>query len=403
MPHTAPTPTTEATQRRQLAAFAAMSASYYAHIGFVNPYLPLWLKEVGLGVFDIGLLIAVQSATRLFAPYAWGAISDRTGERVKLLRIGAAVALLASIGLFFNFGFAWLATVLLVMFTHTSAMTAMNEAAMSHLVSTGGAFDARRYGRMRLWGSLGFLVTVFMAGAWFEHFGIGHFPMWTTLTLGIVLIAASRLPDLKEAPHPHETQPAIWPVLRSPPVRWLFASIFFHVLAHMSVYVFLSLYLDGLGYSKTVIGMLWAVSVVAEIAWFFTQSRWLHVLSLGGWLLLCAGVTVLRMGITATSAAMLPLLVLAQLLHAVTFAAHHAVCIALITQHFPGRLRGRGQALYTVIGYGFPGVLGSLGGGWLSTHYGIAPVFIAATAISLVAVGCAWWVRRGMLRGIVSG
>lgn len=403
MPHTAPTPTTEATQRRQLAAFAAMSASYYAHIGFVNPYLPLWLKEVGLGVFDIGLLIAVQSATRLFAPYAWGAISDRTGERVKLLRIGAAVALLASIGLFFNFGFAWLATVLLVMFTHTSAMTAMNEAAMAHLVSTGGAFDARRYGRMRLWGSLGFLVTVFMAGAWFEHFGIGHFPMWTTLTLGIVLIAASRLPDLKEAPHPHETQPAIWPVLRSPPVRWLFASIFFHVLAHMSVYVFLSLYLDGLGYSKTVIGMLWAVSVVAEIAWFFTQSRWLHVLSLGGWLLLCAGVTVLRMGITATSAAMLPLLVLAQLLHAVTFAAHHAVCIALITQHFPGRLRGRGQALYTVIGYGFPGVLGSLGGGWLSTHYGIAPVFIAATAISLVAVGCAWWVRRGMLRGIVSG
>lgn len=401
MPHTAPTPTTEATQRRQLAAFAAMSASYYAHIGFVNPYLPLWLKEVGLGVFDIGLLIAVQSATRLFAPYAWGAISDRTGERVKLLRIGAAVALLASIGLFFNFGFAWLATVLLVMFTHTSAMTAMNEAAMAHLVSTGGAFDARRYGRMRLWGSLGFLVTVFMAGAWFEHFGIGHFPMWTTLTLGIVLIAASRLPDLKEAPHPHETQPAIWPVLRSPPVRWLFASIFFHVLAHMSVYVFLSLYLDGLGYSKTVIGMLWAVSVVAEIAWFFTQSRWLHVLSLGGWLLLCAGVTVLRMGITATSAAMLPLLVLAQLLHAVTFAAHHAVCIALITQHFPGRLRGRGQALYTVIGYGFPGVLGSLGGGWLSTHYGIAPVFIAATAISLVAVGCAWWVRRGMLRGIV--
>lgn len=402
MPHTAPTPTTEATQRRQLAAFAAMSASYYAHIGFVNPYLPLWLKEVGLGVFDIGLLIAVQSATRLFAPYAWGAISDRTGERVKLLRIGAAVALLTSIGLFFNFGFAWLATVLLVMFTHTSAMTAMNEAAMSHLVSTGGAFDARRYGRMRLWGSLGFLVTVFMAGAWFEHFGIGHFPMWTTLTLGIVLIAASRLPDLKEAPHPHETQPAIWPVLRSPPVRWLFASIFFHVLAHMSVYVFLSLYLDGLGYSKTVIGMLWAVSVVAEIAWFFTQSRWLHVLSLGGWLLLCAGVTVLRMGITATSAAMLPLLVLAQLLHAVTFAAHHAVCIALITQHFPGRLRGRGQALYTVIGYGFPGVLGSLGGGWLSTHYGIAPVFIAAAAISLVAFGCAWWVRRGMLRGMVS-
>jgi PPP family 3-phenylpropionic acid transporter len=55
--------------------------------------------------------------------------------------------------------------VLLVMFTHTSSMMPMSEAAMAHLVSQGGAFDARRYGRVRLWGSLGFLVTVFAAGA----------------------------------------------------------------------------------------------------------------------------------------------------------------------------------------------------------------------------------------------
>jgi PPP family 3-phenylpropionic acid transporter len=194
---------------------------------------------------------------------------------------------------------------------------------------------------------------------------------------------------------------AVGPVLRQRRVQWLFASLFFHVLAHMSLYVFFSLYMDHLGYSKTVIGLLWAASVVAEIAWFYTQSRWLPRLSLSAWLVLCAAATVLRMGITASSAAVLPLLVLAQMLHAITFAAHHSVVIALLSHHFPGRLRGRGQALYTVIGYGFSGVLGSLGGGALSAKYGLVSVFVAAAAIALAAVGCAWrvWQLRDLARG----
>jgi PPP family 3-phenylpropionic acid transporter len=86
-------------------------------------------------------------------------------------------------------------------------------------------------------------------------------------------------------------------------------------------------------------------------------------------------------------------LVVAQALHAITFATHHSVCIALLTEHFPGRLRGRGQALYTVIGYGFTGVLGSLGGGWISDNYGLHHVFTASIAVSFIAIACAWRVR----------
>jgi MFS transporter, PPP family, 3-phenylpropionic acid transporter len=71
----------------------------------------------------------------------------------------------------------------------------------------------------------------------------------------------------------------------------------------------------------------------------------------------------LRMGLTAGLPLVWPLLLLAQALHAITFAAHHTVCIALMSHHFPGRLRGRGQALYTVVGYGLPGRAGRLVGG----------------------------------------
>ncbi|MDP1568087.1 MAG: MFS transporter, partial [Polaromonas sp.] len=348
-----------AARRRQLVPFAALSASYFAHIGFFNPYLPLWLKELGFSILAISLLTSVQAATRLFAPYGWGALSDHTGERVKLLRYGATVALISSCGLWLDFdsrfGIWWLTAVLLVMFTHTSAMMPMSEAAMAHLISQGGAFDARRYGRVRLWGSLGFLVTVFAAGAWFEYFGMGHFPAWTFLSLLAVTVSVWCLPNIKEAVSPHEEKVPVLPVLRQRPVLWFFAAAFFHVLAHIGIYVFFSLYLDSIGYSKAMIGILWAVSVVVEIVWFYTQGRWLPRFSLTGWLVICAAAMTLRMGLTATCASVLAVLVFAQMLHALTFATHHTVCIALLSHHFPGRLRGRGQALYVVLAYGLPG------------------------------------------------
>jgi len=195
--------------------FAALSATYFAHIGFFNPYLPLWLKDLGFGIVAISLLTSVQSGTRLFAPYVWGWLSDHSGERVKLLRYGATVALVASCGLWFPGGMGWLAAVLTLMFLHTSAMMPMSEAAMAHLVSSGGTFDAKRYGRVRLWGSLGFLVTVFAAGAWFEHYGMGHFPAWTVASLLLVVASAWALPDLKESLAAHERKQPVLPILKS--------------------------------------------------------------------------------------------------------------------------------------------------------------------------------------------
>lgn len=390
----APAATAKAS-RSQLWPFAALSASYFAHVGFFNPYLPLWLKDQGYGVLAISAFLSLQAATRLFAPYAWGTLADRTGQRVKLMRYGASAALVVAAALWFPLGGAALFVVLLLMFTHTSGVMPMNEAALAQLVSADGTFNVRRYGRVRLCGSLGFLFTVVLAGTWFERFGMQHFPAWAFLTLGAVVASTWALPDTPEATHHATTRPPdVWPLLRLPEVRWLFVSVFFHVLSHTFIYVFFSLYLDGLGYSKTAIGLLWAVSVVIEIGWFFTQGRWLPLLSLNAWLLLAAGVMVLRMGLTAGLAGWWPVLVLAQALHAVTFAAHHTACIALVSHHFAGGLRGRGQALYTVIGYGLTGVCGGLVGGAVSEVFGMASVFWLAACCAGAALASAWRLQR---------
>ncbi|MFM8624640.1 MAG: MFS transporter [Betaproteobacteria bacterium] len=378
----------------QLTALSALVATYFAHIGFFNPYLPLWLKETGMSLVTISLLVSLQSASRLVAPYAWGWVSDRTGRRSWLLRYAALASLALSLGLWLDGGFVGLFVVLLLLFCHTSGMMPMSEALLAQLLSREGSLDTRRYGRVRVLGSIGFLVTVIAAGWWFERAGMSQFPMITCITLAAVALSAWCLPSIRDRAADPATQASVLPLLQQRAIQLFFASTFFHVLSHIGIYVFFSLYLDELGYSKTMIGLMWALSVLVEVVWFFTQSRWLAGARLGLWLVICAGIMTVRMAMTAAAADVLWILVLAQALHAITFAAHHTVCIAWLARHFPGALRGRGQALYTVIAYGLTGVLGGVIGGLVSSHWGLVTVFWLCVPVALLGMITAWGVWR---------
>jgi PPP family 3-phenylpropionic acid transporter len=372
-------------------AFAAVSASYFAHVGFFGPYLSLWLKHLGYGVTAIGWMTAIQAATRLFAPYGWSWLSDHTGERVRWLRFCAAIAWVCSLGFFISVQMAWLMSVLLLMFIHTSAMMPMTETLMAQSVSSDKGFDSQRYGRIRLWGSLGFMVTALVSGAWFQAQGMDSFPVWVVASLAVLNLSVWTISSRHDrARVRHEALPAMGHVLKQARVRWLLSSVFFHVLSHMGIYVFFSLYLDSLGYSKTMIGLMWAASVTAEILWFMFHARWLHWMSIPMWLIVCSSVMVLRMVITTVWADVLWLLVLAQIMHALTFAMHHSACVALLSEFFPDRLRARGQALYSSLGYGLPGVLGAVAGGYLSDALGLRMVFAACAVVAMMGAFCAW-------------
>ncbi|RQO58585.1 MFS transporter [Paucibacter sp. KBW04] len=378
---------------KTLSACAVLSCAYFAAIGGFNPFAPLWYKELGLPVVAIGVLVSLQSWTRLFAPYAWGALADRTGKRVRIIRYAALASFIVALGFLLPVHFGSLAVAIFLMFSFNAAIVPLTETVVAaQLTTASGGMDAKRYGRVRVWGSVGFLAAVVLMGWWFQHFGMQAFA-WTTLALlGAVVWAAWRLPLQPPVIHPHSDQPspAIRAVLMEPRVRWFFAGIFLTVLAHSALYAFYSLYLDSLGYGKQTVGMLWAVSVVVEIIWFAFQGRMLERGSLHHWLLAAALLSVLRFGLTAAFGASLSILLLAQLSHALTFAAQHTACIALVTRYFPGRLRGRGQALYSVLGYGFSGVLGGIGGAWLVSHQGYPAVFWAAAVAALGGAFCAW-------------
>ena len=376
--------------RRALIAFGSVSFAFFGFSGLFNTYAPLWFQSLGYSTLAIGTLASLQSGTRLFSPYLWGWLADHTGQRGRLLRVAVGLSLAASLGYLASHEFGWTAAVTVAMFISTAAVIPISESSLAQLVSRDGALDARRYGRVRVWGSVGFVLVVTAGGFLLQWVGVQWFPGVVIALLGLLLVAVWRLPVPAEAPHPEGAATGALAVLRQPVVAWFFAGVFLTVLAHTSLYVFFSLYLDSLGYSKGTVGLLWAVGVGLEIGWFWFQSRWLHWMPMHGWLLLAAVVSALRFAAVAAFGQSAWVLVLTQCTHALTFAAQHTACTAIISSHFPGRLRGRGQALYAVLGYGASGVLGGVAGGALSNALGFAAVFWAAAVAAVASALCCW-------------
>lgn len=383
------------------APFAALWLAYYGAIGLFNPYFPLWLNHLGYSTLVIGAFASLQSWTRIVAPYGWGWLADHGGRRVALLRLACTLSALAAAALWLvRDAGAWpLAAVVAALFLANGAVTPIGEALLLKQLHGAHGLDARRYGRVRMWGSVGFIVSVLAFGVLLELAGIQTLPLFTGALFALLAWAAWALPRQHEA-GPAAAQPRadIRPVLRRPELRWFFAGVMLTVLAHTALYAFFSLYLRQLGYDKPAVGLLWAVSVAGEIAFFALAGRHFGRLDDYRWLVLAAGVTALRFAATAAFGDVPAVLVAAQLTHVVTFAAQHMACTSVIARHFPDRLRTRGSALYTTLGYGVPGVVGGFAGGLLSQAFGLAAVFWAASLVALASAGCCVMAARAAAR-----
>ncbi len=384
-----------ADKSRSLAPFGALSFAYFASVGLFNPYAPLWFQSLGLSTLAIGSIASLQAWTRVVGPYAWSWSGDHWqhgARRVTLLRVAAGFALVFAVLLALVRDLQLVTLLVVLLFLANGAIVPLSEATLAQHLSGAQGMDMGRYGRLRLWGSLGFIASVALFGALLQRVGIGVLPAATAAMFALLLLAAWRLPEppARSAAAAGPAVAGVWAVLRRPAVARFFVGVFFTVLAHTALYVFFSLYLDALGYGKAAVGALWAVSVAAEVLFFWRQGRWFARWDAHRWLVIAAAATTLRFAGLALFAGAWPVLVLLQLMHAVTFAAQHAACVSVIDRHFRGALRGRGQALYTALGYGLSGVLGGVAGGAVVQSGGFVAVFAAAALAGLLATGCCW-------------
>lgn len=358
---------------------------YFATLGSFIPFWGLYLADAGFNAIEIGQLMAVVMGTKIIAPYLWGWIADHRGNRLSIIRMGAVLAVLGFAGVFLSTTFWWLFLVLLVFSFFWNAILPQYEALTFNYL----AKNEHQYSWVRVWGSIGFVVSVTVVGIVLTSMSITHLPIIIlTLLLGIAL-STFVIADHAGGSHKAEHLPLLQ-ILKNKQVIALLAACLLVQASHGPYYTFYSIYTESHGYERSWIGVLWAIGVMSEVV-VFALMPWL-VKRFGLRLLLLASLFSgslrwLLIGFFIDNALMTTF---AQIFHASTFGIYHAVAIAYIHRYFKGKNQGKGQALYSSVSFGIGGALGSLLGGYLWESAGASITFTSAALLSLLAFMISW-------------
>ncbi|HZH43732.1 MAG TPA: MFS transporter [Lysobacter sp.] len=359
---------------------------YYGALGAFSPYIGRWVAANGHGGWAVGAMLALWYAGRMVAPPAWARLTGHSAVPGHWLVGGCALALLGfaaflrldtGVGLFV--AMAWFALFFNAVVPQFEALTLSALGPRSH-----------DYGRVRVWGSVGFLLVAGSYGALLDRFGDDAFVPLVLPWLALTLAAAwphRRTPAVAPSA---ELRPAVW---RRPGARRLLGVALLVQLGFGPFYVFYTLHLQAHGHDGLSVGLLWSVGVLCEIAMFWYAPALIRRYGAARVIAISLAASVARWALVATQADSLALMALAQATHALGFAAFHAGCMRRMAELFPDRRdMNSAQGLLYGISSGFGGVLGAgvsalawqLGGGFAAFLVGAA-VTLAALVLHLAA------------------
>ena len=362
---------------------------YYAFVGMFAPYWGLYLKSVHFGAIDIAILMSIQPVMRMVAPNIWGWLADHTGKRQLVVQFAAGLSAICYLGVFTTTGFWGLFLVLAMMGFFWSASMPLVEANTLSYLGKG----ATHYGRIRSWGSVGFIVSVVGLGYAFDHVAIAWL-LWAGLVCEVGIFLFSRqMPRTEVLAHHTDHQP-ILSIMLQPQVLMLFGACFLMSVAHGPYYTFYSINLVDHQYSKTAVGVLWAIGVICEIGVFFLMHRLVERWGYTRILVASFAAAVVRFTLIGWGVDWILLLLLAQVLHAMSFGSYHAASLGLVHEFFQGRHQSRGQALFGALTYGAGNVVGSLLSGPIWKHYGATTLYSFSAAMALVGLLLMWRKHR---------
>lgn len=365
-----------------------LSAVYLSYLALLGGFIPYWnlylARELHFSPALIGQLMALTMIPRLLAPCFWGRIADHSGRGLTVVRLGAFMLTLFWLALSFTHSYTMLALLMLgCTFFQNAVMAQFEAVTLAHLGK-----QRAHYGRIRLWGSLGFMAMVAGLGLLFDRLSLHWLPLILAATALATWLASLSVPDIPSQ-RVITSKGAVWQVLRRPEVAGFLGAGFLLQVAHAPYYAFYSLFLASGHYSHQAIGALWALGIAAEVLAFTQMHRLLERwggrrVLLGALLLAAARWWGIGHGVSYPA-----VLMAMQLLHAASFAAVHAASVQLITQHFGDNHRGQGQAIYGLL-WGLGTSLGAWAAGSVWNSLGPSVVFGAATAITLLGWVCAY-------------
>lgn len=362
---------------------------YFAFVGAFTPFWSLYLQSLEFNAFQIGVLMSLLQVTRIFAPNLWGWLADHTGRRVAVVQLAALLSLLFYLGVFVGDSFVWMFAVMVLMSLFWSASLPLVEAITLGHLGAGG----EGYGRIRLWGSVGFIIAVIVLGYVLDY-ALVRALLWIVLGLKVgILLFSRKIPEPKIIPHHTDDQP-VWNILRRPDVAAFLAACFLMAAAHGVYYTFYSIYLVEHGYSKSVVGWLWALGVICEVLVFLCMPRMAARFGLWHILLVSFALAALRFFLIGWGVEYILIIIFAQVLHAASFGSYHAAAVALVHQYFRGKHQAKGQGLYTSISFGLGGTMGGLMSGYAWDLMGAGWTFTLSALLALAGYFVLLWRAR---------
>lgn len=374
-------------------ALAARYASVYGGIflivGIMLPFWPLWLESRGLGATQIGIVFAIGAWVRVLTDPIVTHNADRTGNARRTLIVCAALCMVGFAGFIPAWGFWPIVLVTLFQSMFLRALIPLSEnQTMAAVLS-----DGLDYGRIRLWGSLTFILGALGTGRLLDGGG-PDLVLWLVIGAAFLTFAATlRLPD-RRGPRLEGGLREVLPLLRDRALLLYLAAASLVQAGHAVLYGFGTLHWKAAGHSEALIGWLWAGSVVVEVGLFAISGP---IIARAGSIRLLAVAAlcgIVRWSLFASSTA-LPALVVGQVLHAGTFAAAHLATMHYIARHAPAGLSATAQGLYAALSGTVMG-LAMLSAGKLYAEFAGA-AFLPMAAMSVVAL-CAslmlWTVLR---------
>jgi PPP family 3-phenylpropionic acid transporter len=376
---------------------AAFLGAYFAANAF-NAFMPLWFVDRGLSAAAIGQVLGAAALLRVLAGPAWGSVADHLGRRRPVLFFASFTA--AGLGASYVAASGFL-PVLLIGAAQGVAASAINPLADSLALAL--ARQGRiEYGPVRAIGSATFMVATAVAGGLLNRVGSWLVPWLLAVGYGAAAVFSLFLPEAASPPPGAQRFAGFGEADRHPELRAfvglrLFRNPAFRLAvgctgliqgAHAAYYGFAAIFWRSQGLSDTVIGLLIAEGIIAEILLFARGHRLVEWLGPAGLTACAAGGSIVRWTVTAL-APPLPVLAVVQLVHAATFAMQHLSAMMVLSRFVHPERAATAQAVHGALGYGAPAGLMMLLSGWLYARYsGLAFLAMAVCGgAALVFVG----------------
>lgn len=340
--------------------------------------MPIWFADRGLTSAEIGQVLGFGFLLRMVAVPGWGWLADTVGRRPAMLCAGATVAAGAAALLPVVHGFTAILLVSAMQGAAAAALTPLADALTLALAAE------RRldYGRTRAFGSVAFMVATALGGVALGGIGSAVVPWTIASCYAVAALAAAALPDAASPPASARLQQG---PLHDRAFRLALVGSGLIQGAHAAYYAFAALHWRAAGIPDSVIGLLIAEGIIAEVALFIWGRPLAERLGPARLTAIAAAASVVRWTVTAFVTGV-PVLAMVQVLHAGTFACQHLSAMAVL-RAMPAQRAGTAQALMAALGFSAPtGLLIWLSGAIYGAAGGLTFLVMAAVGGSALLV-----------------